>query len=234
MEERKFEAVDARFHASIEEIIALGFSPRDYIHHFPCFTGHVNLGRYLFLYERYRQTLGLCGHVADVGSWKGASLLFFAKLARLFENNCQTQVHGFDWFQGMAPEKGVDNEAYAGSYAADHATLAELIRLQELDDTAFIHKLDLTKDLPAFFADKRQMRFKLVFLDCGAKAVLEAALAHFWPRLVTGGVLILDHFNNACSPFESETVQAVIGGRPVMQAPFARQPSAYVVKEASP
>jgi len=230
MEDRKFEAGDALFHASIERITDMGFSPREYIHHFPCFTGHVNLGRYLFLYERYRQVLDLCGHVADVGSWKGASLLYFAKLARLFENGCQTQVHGFDWFQGMAPEKGVDNEAYAGSYAADYETLEKLITVQGLDDLAFIHKLDLTRDLPEFFADKRQMRFKLIFLDCGAKGVIEASLAHFWPRLVSGGVLILDHFNNACSPFESEAVQAVVGDRAVRQEPFARQPSAYVVK----
>ncbi|OIQ50061.1 hypothetical protein BerOc1_01991 [Pseudodesulfovibrio hydrargyri] len=230
MEERKYAATDAGFHEGIEKMLALETDPKEYIHHFSCFTGHVNLSRYLFFYECYKKTVDLCGHIADIGTWKGASFFFFAKLVRLFEEQCQTQVHGFDWFQGMAPDSERDNPVHEGTYKADYEKVLELVRIQGLEGLAFVHKLDLVTELGAFFADKRQMRFKMVFLDCGSAAVLESSMEHFWPRLVNGGVLMLDHYNNACSPSESEVIERYIGDRPMMQMPFARQPSAYVIK----
>ena len=230
MEEMKYRAEDEAFHKGIESILNLGIEPKEFIHHFSCFTGHVNLARYLFFYECYKKVTDLCGHIADIGTWKGASFFYFAKLVKLFENECQTQVHGFDWFKGMEPEEGQDNQAYAGKYQAEYETVAELIRLKRLDNLAFIHKLDLISELGSFFREQQQIRFKLVFLDCGISSVLENSMAHFWPRLVNGGILILDHFNNTCSRNESEIIERYIDNRKVRQMPMARQPSAYVVK----
>ena len=81
---------------------------RIFIHYFPCFTGSQTLSRYLTFYECYKNTLGLAGHIAEVGIYKGGSFLFFSKLVQIFENNTFTQVHGFDWFKGNAPSKHED------------------------------------------------------------------------------------------------------------------------------
>lgn len=56
----------------------------------------LTLGRSLCLYA-YKGTLGLAGNIAEVGVLRGAGTLFVAKL---FEPNSLTQVHGFDWFKG--------------------------------------------------------------------------------------------------------------------------------------
>jgi len=90
--------------------------------------------------------------------------------------------------------------------------------------------MDVTKDLESFLEKHRAMRFKIVFIDCGVQDVITASLESFWPRLVPGGILMMDHYNTAVSPTESELTEQFIGNRPLRQVPFARQPTAYVVK----
>jgi hypothetical protein len=95
----KFEEMDKKFHASINNILELEISKIDFIHGFPLFTGWVNLARYLFLYDLYKKIYELSGDIADVGTWKGYSFLFFAKLVKIFEPLALTRVHAYDWFQ---------------------------------------------------------------------------------------------------------------------------------------
>lgn len=218
----KFRTVDAAYFEYIDKLVADPPPTRDLLYQFPLYVGHVNLGRYLFFYDLYKQVLELAGHIGELGVYKGASLLYWAKLVRLFEPYSTTQVHGFDWFQGMPSD-----QSYQGSYE----DLVALIELQKLQDVAIVHRLDLIRESALFLANHPQLRFKLLFLDCGEKTVLEPSLLHFWPRLVRGGVLIMDHYNTELSPDESQLVDEVIGSNLVRQLPFNRQPTAYVIKE---
>lgn len=67
------------------------------------YIGHMQLNRLLTIYELYKKTLGIAGHIADVGIYKGSSSLLFAKLVKIFEPEALTMVHGFDWFEGNRP-----------------------------------------------------------------------------------------------------------------------------------
>jgi hypothetical protein len=106
LESVKFEASREGYYEGLIQIKSLGYEVEDFIHHFPCFVGHLTLSRFLCLYELYKRSLGIAGHIADVGVFKGASLLFFSKLVQLFESSSLTQVHGFDWFKGCEPGEG--------------------------------------------------------------------------------------------------------------------------------
>src|SRR5258705_13466512 len=97
---RKFASRKPEYYESLQQILALGFEATDYIHYFPAFAGHLTIARFISLYEAYKMTLGVAGHVAEIGVYKGAGSLFFAKLMKLFEPESLTLVHGFDWFQG--------------------------------------------------------------------------------------------------------------------------------------
>ena len=67
-------------------------------------------------------------------------------------------------------------------------------------------------------------------MDCGKRDVLEQAVPFFWDRLVTGGVMIFDHFASQVSE-ETEIVRATMPkGTEVRIFPFARQPMGYVIK----
>jgi hypothetical protein len=223
----KFASQAARYHDMIERISA-DVPARDLIHNAPAFAGLANLSRYLALYEVYKRTLGLNGHIAEVGVWKGASFLFFAKLCEIFEPHAYTEVHGFDWFEGMAPGEN-DRHITAGSYRHDEEALRSLIEAQSLGHVAKLHKLDVAKDMPAFFAN-HELRFRLVFLDAGAEKVVRAGIEHFWPRLLPGGIMLFDQFNEPRTPGETIAVSDLLP-RPVHTFPWTRQPTGYVVKD---
>ena len=64
------------YYNGLEQIKKLNYEMEDFIHYFPCFSGSQTISRYLSFYECYKNTLGLAGHIAEVGIYKGASLLF--------------------------------------------------------------------------------------------------------------------------------------------------------------
>ncbi|MEI7474093.1 MAG: class I SAM-dependent methyltransferase [bacterium] len=226
----KYKEIDKKYFNYLDELSKMEIPERDFIFQFPVFVGQVNLARYLFFYDLYKQIIELNGHIADVGTFKGSSFLFMAKMIKLFEPYNTTQVYGFDWFEGMAPSSQ-DDKNQEGKYKADFATLSKLIELQELKDVAILNKMDITKELAAFMKERPQLRFKMVFIDCGIKEVMESSLEYFWPRLVKGGILIMDHYNMEVSPSESLILEKHVGDNLIKQMPFVRQPTCYVIKE---
>lgn len=248
MEYMKFAKRRDPYRKALAEIQKMGFTFYDYIHHNPAFVGHMNMARFLALYETYKQTLGLAGHIAEVGVWKASCLLYFAKLTRLFEPESLTLVHGFDWFRGTTwgPDEMTDrvqnligmstsSEELTRSRTSEEAenmytTISRLVALQDLDHIVHLHKLDVTKELDGFFEKHPHIQFKIVFLDCGTYEVTKACLLQFWPRLMTGGVLILDTFNHEIAPGETRAVRELLPDVPVHTYVFTNQPSAYIVK----
>jgi hypothetical protein len=231
METRRFADRREAYWEGIKQILEMGVAPSDLIHHAPAFAGHINLARYLALYEAYKMTLPYAGHIAEAGIWKGTCTVFFAKLARMFEPDSNTLVHGFDWFQGVRAEGDETKLVQEGLYAASFEWVSKLVSVQGLDDVVRLHDLDLAQDLPRFFVNHPHLQFKLVFLDCGLYKVVRACLEHFWPRLTPGGVLVLDNFNHETGPGETTAVREILPGKPIRSFGFAFQPTAYVVKD---
>jgi hypothetical protein len=231
METRKFDHRREPYWHGIQQIVDMGISPSDLIHHAPAFAGHMNIARFLALYEGYKQTLPLAGHIAEAGIWKGTCTLFFAKLTRIFEPESLTLVHGFDWFKGARLEGDEAGLVEDGAYGASFETVQKLVSVQQLDDVVRLHDLDLSKDLPAFFEQHPHLQFKLVFLDCGLYKVVRSCIEQFWPRMTPGGMLILDNFNHETAPGESRAVRELLPHRPIQTFRFAFQPTAYILKD---
>tara|TARA_B100000315_G_scaffold201887_1_gene194427 strand:- start:812 stop:1522 length:711 start_codon:yes stop_codon:yes gene_type:complete len=225
----KYNDVDEDYFKYIDQLLKLDVPVKDLIFQFPAFVGHVNLARFLFLYDLYKKTIDLNGHIADVGTWKGASFLFMAKMIKIFEPYSPTQVFAFDWFKGMEPGKN-DVSNLTDKYSSDFESLNRLVELQGLIDIACINQMDVTCELSDFIDERPWIRFKFVFVDCAIEKVIESSIANLWPRLVSGGVFILDHYNSASSPTESRILENYIGDLPIHQAPYNRQPTAYVIK----
>lgn len=226
---QKFAARKPAFYKNMEEIMSLGHDPTDYIHHFPAFVGHQTLARFITLYELYKQTLGVAGHIAEIGIWKGTSSLFFAKLMRLFEPETLTLVHGFDNFEGA---KITEEEKYVeeGECQEDYDRLMRLISAQGYDNIVKVHNLDVTTELPAFFEEHVHLQFKLIFADIGIYEVVKSTLEHFWPRLTSGGVMIFDQFNHEVAPGEARAIREFMPDAKLRTFPFGWMPTTYVVK----
>ena len=227
-EDDKFKQANDVYFPYMEELKKKNIPTHELIHQFPLFAGQVNLARYLFFYEMYKKVVDLTGHIAEVGIWKGASFLHWAKLVTLFEPQTQTQVYGFDWFMGMDQQEETSEKKE--NYVGEYESLVELVKLQNLQNTALICKMDVTEEMEKFIEERPYLRFKLLFIDCGLKDVMEACFKHMFPRLVSGGILIMDHYNNVSSPDESDIVDRYIEGRKVLQMPFNRHSTGYIVK----
>ena len=99
--------------------------------------GHLTLARFLSLYEAYKLTLGVAGHIAEIGVFKGAGSLLFAKLTKLFEPETLTLVHGFDWFQGARVTEE-ESHVTQGECREDYGRVMQLIQAQGLDNVVHI------------------------------------------------------------------------------------------------
>ena len=230
LESNKFAHKKESYYKGLETIKSLGYSIDEFIHQFPAFTGHMTLSRFLALYESYKSTLGVSGHIAEIGVYKGASLLFFSKLVEIFENQSFTQVHGFDWFKGNEPDEN-ESMIETHGYMAEYEQLMSLIKAQQLEHSTFIHKIDVTKELDAFFGKYPHLQFKLVFFDAGMYQVVKTALPYFWERLTPGGQIIFDQFNFDVAPGETKAVKELLPNAKIRTFPFTWMPTAYIIKE---
>ena len=229
-EHLKFAKERAAYRETLAALLNLKLQPSDYIHHFPAVAGDLTLARYLSLYEAYKMTVGLAGHIAEVGIGLGSVTMLFAKLCRLFEPHSLTVVHGFDWFQGASPTK---EEKFVSERQCQtpEPLVRELLRIQDLEGIVRIHNLDVATQLKSFFQDNNHLMFKLVFLDCGIHDVVSSAIKEFWPRIIPSGVLVFDHFSHEFAPGESRAIRELLPNMVFRQFPFGWMPTAYVVKE---
>ena len=228
-ETRKFADRRKPYYDGLAEILSLGYAPEDLLHHFPSFVGHMTLSKFFTLYELYKMTLGVAGHIAEAGVYKAAGSLLFAKLTQIFEPESFTLVHGFDWFEGTKPTEEEPN-VLEGSYKEDHQRILRLVKAQQLDRIVHIHKLDLKTELESFFENNPYMQFKLIYLDAGQYDIVMSCLRNFWPRLTSGGIMIFDQFNQELSPGETRAVKEFMPDAKIRTLPYSWMPTAYVVK----
>lgn len=203
----------------------------DYMHDFTAYIGHMSLHRVLTIYELYKKTLGLAGHIADIGVYKGASSLLFAKLIKIYEPESLTLCHGFDWFEGAKKGENDSRLVLDGGYKADYEKLIELIDKQGFEHILKIHKLDLTKDLGDFFYKYPHLKFKLVMMDAGIYEVMKESIPHFYKRLATGGIMIFDQYSHEFAPGETIAIDEILPNAIVRTIPGSWMPNAYIVKE---
>lgn len=220
-----------QYESGLKALMEMDISKRDLIHHFPAFIGHQTLARQITLYEAYKMTLDVAGHIAEVGVNLGFGSLLFAKLTKIFEPNSLTLVHGFDWCHGADPTSEEEHVIKKGSYCTPEEKVREIIRVQGLDNIVHLHNLDASKDLPAFFEENNHLQFKLVFLDCGIYDVVSECLKHLWERITPGGILLLDHYSFELAPGEMRAIRDVLPHVKWKQFPFGWMPCAYAVKE---
>ena len=134
------------FGSAAERYESMGYEIADFYEHFPCFVGPRMLARFLSLFECYQKTLGIAGHIAEVGVYRGARSFFFAKLLTLYEPYSTTQVHGFDIF-----ERGsLDPRGKGFSYFESYQRVKELAEMQGLRRYLLLHQLDVAVELKGF------------------------------------------------------------------------------------
>ena len=229
LETAKFAERRAKYHENLPKILDLVTEKSDFLDYFPSYVGNLTLNRYFTLYELYKKTLGISGHIAEIGVFKGAGSILFGKLIQMIEPDSLTMVHGFDHFGGIDDDTDAKLQLVGGD-SSDESKLRELIRLQNLDSTVKIHNLDARTGFPKFFDENSHLRFKLIFLDSGTYNVTKASIEALWPRLNVGGIMIFDQYNNEVAPGETKAIHELLPDAKIETLPGSWMPGAYIVK----
>jgi Macrocin-O-methyltransferase (TylF) len=206
----KFKKIDERY-LTERRRISEKYGPREIwsvIDHWPLYCGIGNLARYMAIAEIVRRSLVVPGHVAEFGSWRGANLLFIAKLLRILDPQGSKVVHCFESFEGLTEFRRQDAEStqLKGHYKGSLEELIDMIKLYEMEDEIVIHRGLIEETLPRTLEEQKALTFSLVYFDADLYEATKVALRHVHPRLAKGGLLVFDEWNYEDFPGEGIAV----------------------------
>ena len=133
---------------------------------------------------------GISGHWAECGTFKGSTALLMAEYAQrynLLEKNCH--IHLFDSFDGLSKpsEKDMGTNMIEGDYLG---TLEEVkSNLSEYSIFKYYKGW-----IPDRFNDVEDKSFAFVHIDLDFYEPIKDSLDFFIPRMVSGGVILLDDY----------------------------------------
>lgn len=177
--------------------------------HWPLFVGVKNLARYIAIYEIIKGQLGSPGHFAEFGSWRGATLMYMAKVMGILEPRHTRQFHCFESFEGLpaASPTSTDPAAGVGAYKGNLEQLQDFIRLYELEQKVVIHKGRIEDTLPVALASDTGLMFSLILFDADLYEPAVAVLNQCHERLVPGGAFVFDEWGHPDWPGEAQAVR---------------------------
>jgi len=244
---RKSELMSERYF----ELMKKHMGDHDFMRNLTVFIRRIVLNRTLAHYEIYKKVAHLPGDVVECGVYKGESLFNFARCMEIFSAGDRVKrVIGFDHFQGLqnlseqdrTSDSDPSSEAMDGGWNPEefYPTLKELIALFHEDSfvpkKARIHLVegDIRETAKKYVeVDDPGMRISLLHLDCDLYEPTLAALEAFYPRVVTGGVVLFDEYALPEFPGESQALDEYFRGKPPTLERFdwTCPPGGWFIKE---
>ena len=225
-------AVIARRKAFLEK--QTGKSADDLISQWPLYAGEVPIARLLAVYECFKMTINVPGHIAEFGVWKGGNFLFLAKLLKLFSNNSMKMVVGFDSWKGLSEFAEQDGNAkeFKGMYIGHKESILEAADVYGLRSHITLVDGLIENTLPSYLEENPHHMYSMLYLDTDLYKSTKFALEQFWPRLAPGGIAVFDEGYDDQFPGEGAAVNEFFQGKNCEfgSFPFSRQPMLWVRK----
>jgi len=175
----------------------------DFIDHWPLYAGVQNISRYLYIYETLKTLNNIEGDIVELGSWKGANLLWMAKVQSFLGSN--KRIHCFDSFQGLTEFSVHDTSSHTRhKYQGDERVLRSVIDLYEYNNLIQIHKGLIEDTVPAWSQLKADI--SLIYFDADLYEAASVTLNYLTPRLSVGGIILFDEYGSKDWPGETRAV----------------------------
>ena len=197
------------------------------------------LSKFLAHAKLYEMSLGLPGHFAELGVFRGASFMRFRKLARLFHPDHARKFIGFDVFGkfpavDFAPDDRILSEQRKeyGDVGISRDQLMELLQAQHLADNVELVAGDIRETLPAYLDARQEMSFAFVNIDVDLYEATKVALELMYPRVVSGGVIAVDDYEGfpGAKKAIDEFLEQHGRGERIRKFPFALSPC-HLIKD---
>lgn len=148
------------------------------------------------LYQLAKQSLALPGEFFECGVHAGGSALF---LARMIEGSGKT-LHLFDTFTGMPATDPVRDVCVGGEFA--DAPIEKVMAYVGHEDATVFHK----GLIPETFAGLEDVKIALAYVDVDIYRSIMDCCEFIYPRLVNGGVMLIDDYARPSCPGAREAV----------------------------
>jgi hypothetical protein len=173
----------------------------------------------------------------ECGVFKGVSLTRFATFRDLLGNPFGRKIIGFEIFGRFPDTEFADDVAprqrfidTAGEESISVEQLQQVLAHKRVERNVELVAGDITKTVPEYLARHPELKISLLNLDTDIYEPAKVILEQLWPRIVPGGVLVLDDY--ATFPGETRAVDEFFAGRKleIRKFPYAMTPC-YVVKD---
>ena len=204
----------------------------DFIDQFSLYAGVHTIGNKLWTYDLFKTTVGVPGDIYEFGCWKGANLMYLAKLNELFEPSSPKRIYGFDNFSGLPEGSSLDGsyaKAQAGKYLGNEQQLKNVIELFELEHKVKLIVGDALETIPKFKSDNKESLCSLAYIDFDLYEPSAAALRLVEDSISVGGLIIFDEAGTKEWPGETLAMKEYLNNTShkfeSLSNTFSRQPT---------
>lgn len=211
--------------------------PFEYENNFYLSCDNTRFSKFLAHYELYKMTRDLPGAIVECGVYKGVSFVRFAGFRSLFEIPYSRKLIGFDTFGKFPETKYKDDKKYrdrlvkiSGEQSISKEQLLAVLKNKGADKNTELVEGDVVKTIPKYIKENPHLKISLLNLDTDIYEPSVTILKYFWPRIVKGGVLILDDYG--VFPGETKAIDEYFKNKNVkiLKFPFAMTPC-YIIKD---
>jgi len=194
------------------------------------------ISKILAHYELFKLVRNVPGAIVECGVFKGASLARFAAFRDLFGNPFSKRIIAFDTFgEFPATEHEPDKTKrerfvqLAGAQSISVEQMKVVLEHKRCDRFIELVAGDICCTVPSYVQKHPELKISLLNLDTDIYEPAVIILESLYPRLESGGVLILDDYGTF--PGETKAVDDYFKGRGVQirKFPFCMTPC-YLVK----
>ncbi len=209
----------------------------DYENNFYLSCDMTRISKILAHYELFNKVIDIGGEIVECGVFKGASLARFAMFREIFTNPFSKKIIAFDTFGKFPQTKFKDDVKVrknfvkeAGENSISKPQLLHVLKNKGITKWIELVKGDITKTVPAYIKKHPELKISLLNLDTDIYEPAVTILEHLYPRIVKGGVLIIDDYGTF--PGETKAVDEYFKNKKVKinKFPFRTTPC-YLVKQ---
>ena len=169
---------------------------------FSCTMNRFPLGgqrrdRKFLLWSLAKSVRDLSGHTAECGVLHGLSSHLICSVNERHEACCH---HIFDSFEGLSHPSSDDRPATETAFVWNQGDLSVGLDDVRKNLSTFEFVKYYEGWIPTRFDEVRDLRFKFVHVDVDLYQPTRNAIEFFYPRIVTGGVLLCDDFGYETCP----------------------------------
>ena len=215
-----------------------GMNSFDYENNFYFTCDYTRMAKWAAHYEFFKMTWELPGTIVESGLFKGISFIRFAMFRKMFGNNHSKKMIGFDVFDEFPESTFEGDQLYIDRFLSEVGTrksidkdeLMRILKEKGVDENLELVKGDICKTIPKYIEKEPSLKISLLNLDPDIYEPSVTTLEYLWPRIVKGGVLILDDYGKFTG--ETTAVDEYFSDKDIeiKKFPFCQYPS-YIVKE---